>query len=490
MAPRAWFDRSIPYFFFPAPSGIIHRLAMADDLITALVVRRGTLEWTTLHRRKGRLDVVAQETAAFELPAGVTDMNAPEVVERLKPICSRLKGRLAVALPSEQVLMRVVRLPTLDAEEIREMAALQVDKFSPFPVEQMAVSQEMMAQAEGATRVLIAAVLQEHVAKLGGLLQAAGASPREVDVEVLGWWRLLKQAQKIPEEGPHILLIVDGPATELIVARDGVPVLVRPLGSQVHLAPAEAASEIAEELNYTLTTLESEWGIQPAGGLRLWNRDELSPDFLARLRETIDMEVETHRLSELSPLSEGLCRRAAERAGHMLDLAPPDWKVNIQSRKLKRILLAAGGAFLVLWLVAAGLLVAGVQVEKRRLAAARAELEGLQQPARRVEQMKEQVRSLDRYTDRTFSALECLREVSQVLPAAVDITAFSYKKYGEVNIRGEADSGDPIYDFFQALEKSELFPAVKPEGVTQQQRQGKMRSQFKVTIELPGEQQP
>lgn len=463
---------------------------MADDLITALVVRRGALEWTTLHRRKGRLDVVAQETAAFEMPAGGADLNAPEVVERLKPICARLKGRIAVALPSEQVLMRVVRLPTMDAAEIRDMAALQVDKFSPFPVEQMAVSQELLAQAEGATRVMIAAAQQEHVAKLGAVLQGAGLWPREVDVEVLGWWRLLKQAQKIPAEGPHILMVMDGPATELIVARDGVPVLVRSLGSQAHLAPAESASELAEELNYTLTTLESEWGVQAAGAVRVWHRGELEVEFLARLRASIDLEVDPCRLGDLPPLSEGLCRRAAERAEHMIDLAPPEWKVSLQSRKLKRALLAAGGAFLLLWLLAAGALVGAVQVEKRRLAAARAELEGLQEPARRVEQMKEQVRSLDRYTDRTFSALECLREVSRVLPEAVDITAFSYKKYGEVNIRGEADASDPIYDFFQALEKSELFPTVKPEGVTQQQRQGRMRSQFKVTVELPGEQPP
>lgn len=460
---------------------------MSDDLITALALRRGSLEWTSLRRKKNRIEVEHQRAETFEMPAGVTDLGAPEVVQRLKPLLAQVKGRLAVALPSDQALMRVVRLPTNDAEEIREMAALQVDKFSPFPVEHMAVSQEILAEQDGSSRVLIVASLSEHVDKLGALLQAAGAYPRAVDVEVMGWWRLLKQEGQIPAEGRHIVLIVDAHCTEMIVAQDGVPVMIRALGSHAHLAPAESAAEIAEELNYTLTTIEGEWGVQAAGMIRVWHRKDLAVEFLARFRELCDVDVVTSSLEQLPPLSEGLARRAAERAAHLLDLAPPDWKTAIASRKLNRAILVAACCFLAAWLAGVLALGVGLHVQKGRLAAAKAALEARRGPAREVEQLKDQVRSLERYADRTYSGLESLREVSRLLPAGVDITAFTYKKYGQVNIRGEADSSDPIYDFFQALEKSELFPEVKPEGVTQQQRGGRMRSQFRVTIVLPEE---
>jgi Tfp pilus assembly protein PilN len=460
---------------------------MSDDLISALVVRRGALAWSTLRRKKNRLEVAETRQATFEVPAGVTDLAAPEVVQRLKPLCAQIGGRVAVAMPAEQVLLRVVRLPTVDTAEIREMAALQVDKFSPFPVEQMAISQEVLHQQDGASRVLVAAVLQEHVQKLGNLLRSAGVHPREVDVEVLGWWRLLKQGQHIPAEGRHLLLLLDEAGTEMIVAQDGVPVILRSLGSHRHLAPAESAAEVAEEMNYTLTTLESEWGAQAPDVIRVWHRDEVPVEFLARLRELSEVEVETCSLEKLPPLTEGLARRAAERAPHILDLAPPDWKTALESRHLKRVLLTVSGVFVALWLIAVLALGVGLNLQKRQLGAARAELKALQEPARLVGQLKDQVRSLERYADRTYSGLECLREIVQVLPEGVDITAFTYKKYGQINLRGEADSSDPIYDFFQALEQSQLFPEVKPEGVTQQQRAGKTRSQFKVTIALPEE---
>jgi Tfp pilus assembly protein PilN len=460
---------------------------MSDDLITALVVRRGTLSWTTLRRKKNRLEVAEEKTVTFDWPAGVTDLHAPEVVERIKPICAQIKGRVALALPTEQVLMRVARFPTLDAGEIRDMAALQVDKFSPFPVDQMTVSQEILAQSEGASRVVIATVTTESVNRLGGALQAAGLFPRAVDVEVLGWWRLLKQKNQIPETGRHLILLLEETGAELLVVQDGVPVLLRSLGAVSALAPAEAAAELAEELNYTLTTLETEWGSSAAQIIQVWHRQEVPVEFMVRLREDCQLEVETKSLTTLPSLTEGLARRSAERGPHLVDLAPTEWKTSLESRKLRRGLLVATAILFGVWLVGVLVLAGGLLLENRRLTDIKAEVEQLKKPAAEVEQMKQQVRSLERYATRTHSGLECLREVSALLPEGVDLTAFTYKKYAEINLRGESDASAPIYDFFQALEKSGLFTEVKPEGVTQQARGGRNRSQFRVTLVLPGE---
>lgn len=459
---------------------------MADDFITALALYPNRAEWTTLRRRKGQIEVVEHNNREFEAAATPAESN-DDYAKRLKPALAEIKGRVAVALPAEKVLMRVVRLPTADVAEIAEMASLQVDKFSPFPVAQMAVGQEVLAQQEGSSQVLIAATLNENVERVGAVLRAAGVLPREVDIEVLGWWRALKMEGRIPEAGRQLLLVVEEQGIELLVVQDGNLVMVRPLGALSATAPAETAGEVAEELNYTLTTMETEWGLQSVGSLQMWHRKELPPEFLAALREQCEFTVEPRLLDSLPPLSEGLARRAMERGPHMLDLAPADWKAALASRKFKRSLIMAGAIFVALWILAVAALTVGVQLQKKKLAEARAHLATLQVPARQVEQFKEQVRALERYLDPKYSALESLREIAERLPPGVDITALTYKKYGQIALRGEADSSDPIYDFFQSLEQTELFPAVKPEGVTQQRRGNTVRSQFKLTIELPPE---
>lgn len=445
------------------------------------------MAWTSLHRRKNRLEAGDEQTASFAMPPN-GDWNAPEVAARVKAAAVAIKGRTSLALPSDQVLMRVVRFPTVDLGEIRDMAELQVDKFSPFPTDQMSIGQEILEQKDGASRVLIAAAPREVVEKRGAILQAAGVYPRDMDIEVLGWWRLLKQEKAVPEDGRRVVVLLDDASVELIVTENGVPVIVRALGALNMASPAEAATELAEEINYTLTSLEAEWGAGMPEALLLWHRADLPDDFLQGVRAASDAAVELHRLDALPPLSEGLARRAAERGPHVMDLAPPDWKTAIESRKLRRGILIGAGAFLALWLAGIAALVIGLQVEKRGLARAREALDKLQGPAKEVEQFRDQVASLERYADRTRSGLECLREVSALLPPGVDLTSFRYKKYDEVNLAGEAATGDPIYDFFAAIEKSGLFIEVKPEGVTQQQRGGQSRSQFRVTLEMPPEE--
>ncbi|MCZ7591799.1 MAG: PilN domain-containing protein [Kiritimatiellae bacterium] len=459
---------------------------MADDFITALALYPNRAEWTTLRRRKGQIEVVEHNERELEAATTATE-STEDYARRLKPALAGLKGRVTVALPTEKVLMRVVRLPTTDVAEAAEMSSLQVDKFSPFPVAQMGVGQEILAQQDGSSQVLIAASLNEHIERLGAVLRTVGLLPREVDIEVLGWWRTLKQEGKIPETGRELLLIVEPQSIELLVVQDGTFLMIRPLGSLSATAPTETANEVAEDLNYTLTTMETEWGLQRIGSLHVWHRKELAPEFLNVLREQCEPTIESHLLDTLPPLSEGLARRAMERGSHLLDLAPADWKAALASRKFKRSLIMAGAIFVALWILAVAALTVGVQLQKKKLTEARAQLATLQPPARQVEQLKEQVRALERYLDPKYSALESLREIAERLPPGVDITALTYKKYGQIAVRGEADSSDPIYDFFQNLEQTELFPAVKPEGVTQQRRGNIVRSQFKLTIELPPE---
>jgi Tfp pilus assembly protein PilN len=459
---------------------------MAEKYISSIALRRQTVEWTTLREKKGAPDVVDHCLVALEVPPG-TDPSSPEMAAELKAKAGRMRGTPCLSVASEQTLLRVAILPSTDVTEIRGMAELQVDKFAPFPLEHMAIAIEILSQTENQSRVLIAAVQKTHVETLGALFKKAGIAAEHVDVEIMGWWCLLRDKGTISDRGREVLLVIDEHSTELIVSQDGLPMLFRSLGSHKHLSPAESAAEIAEEVNYTLTTLESEWGVGAAGPIRVWHGESVGEDFLTQLRTSCTIPVDPHPLGDLPPLSEGLARRAFERSGTMLDLAPPEWRASTRMRHARKMLFGIMGVFLTLWVAAAATGITMYELQKGRVAAAKAAMVQLQKPSDDVKQLQKQVHSLERYGDRTYSAIECLREICTILPPGLDLDQFTYKKYGTVNLRGEADSSDPIYDFFKALEKSKLFTQVKPEGVTSSTRNNRQRSQFKVTCVLPEE---
>ncbi|MCS6771733.1 MAG: PilN domain-containing protein [Kiritimatiellae bacterium] len=454
---------------------------MADVFITGVFVEADAVEWTTLRRRKGQIEVAEHRRLA--LP---TDNDAARQ-SALGAAIRGMKGPIAVALPTEKALLRAIRLPTIDLAEIRDMAALQVDKFSPFPAEHMAIGQEVVAQDQTSSLVVVAAALNEHVEACAETFRRAARLPRDLDISVFGWWRLLRQEGHLPEDGWALILLAEGPRTELLAIQRGAPIIIRSLGPISAADPASSALEFAEEIAYTVTLLESEWGLPAPERLELWRKTSVPASFVDTLSGALPFRVEPRILDTLPPLSEGIARRALERGPHVLDLAPSAWKAAIASKRLRRNLAVAACVMIAIWLGAVGSVAAALKIRQGRLAAAQAELAEMRAPARAVEQLKEQVRSLERYMDPRYSPLECLREISERLPAGVDLTAFTYKKFGQISLRGEADQSDPIYEFFSQLEKSTLFPSVKPEGITQQQRGGKNRSQFKVTIELPPE---
>ncbi len=464
---------------------------MSENLITALTLRAHAVSWTSLReakKRRGEFEIAEQCDAPLNLPEGVGDPASPEAAVELKAKCGAVRGELTVALPTERALLRIVQLPTTDAAELRSMAELQVDKFCPFPIETIAMGIETLAQTESSTRALIVAAQLEHVEALRETYLRAGLSPRHVDVEALGWWWMLKQSQLVREQGRCALVVMEERAAELIIAQDGVPMVFRSLGGSAGLSPVEAAGEMADEINYTLTTLEAEWGALDVGGVDVWHPEATPPEFFAALRDAGGFAVRTHSLEALQSLSEGLARRATRPADQRLDLAPAHWSTEMQDRRARRAAVKIGGTVLAIWVAAVLVFLALWQISSAKLNRAKAEAAKLAGPAKEVEQIKEQVAALQKYSDRQSSGLECLREVSAQLPDGVDLTSFSYRKYREVGLRGEADNSDPIYEFIARLEKSTMFTNVAPEGVTDENRGGRRRSQFRLTCGLKGEE--
>lgn len=482
---------------------------MAQNLTSGVVLHGGALEWTTVRPAKNRLEVAERRS----LPAAAGDFAAPELAGAVKTACDHAKGELCVAIPSGKVLLRVVDLPTADLAEMKNMAELQVDKFSPFPLEHMAVSSELLSQKETSSRVLIGAVQREVVDALGAAFGKAGRLPRWVDVEVLGWWHLLKEGNEVPAEGRRVILLLDTAGTELIISQDGVPVVFRSLGLPQGISEEEFHTELAEDIAYTLTTLEAERGSAESPVLSLWfwskegppktatgegeaappGADDAPAGLIEKLREASGLEVQTRRLDALPPLSEGIAARALLRLGlggaaargtAVLDLAPAEWRAESQSQRGRKSLLVATFVFLGLWLAASGAFVGGLKLEQARLAATKAGLVKLKGPADEVQQFKDKIADFERFADRTHSGLEALREVTLLMPQGVELGSFSYKKAESVTVRGTCASPEPIYDFLQALERSAFFKGTKAEGVRSKQEGGVTKSEFAVTAYL------
>ena len=146
----------------------------------------------------------------------------------------------------------------------------------------------------------------------------------------------------------------------------------------------------------------------------------------------------------------------------------------------------AATIFLAVWLAGIGLFMTLLNVQRGRLARLQAQVEAMEGPALEIRRLRAKVVEFSQYADRRHSALECLRIVSGALPDGMELTSFIYRKGNALSLRGEADAPEKVYAFMQALEQTTQFPEVKSEGISTRNTPQGSRSQYAVTIRLPG----
>jgi len=463
---------------------------MASSLITAIRWKEQSLDVTAIRPRKGGpAETDGQRIVALQAEGPLPEMGTPELSALLKKACHGLQGKICLAIPTDQALLRVMDLPAAEESELLGMVELQIDRVSPFPIETMAVTYEILHRNTHSFRVLIAAVRKEIIEKTAATFDKAGLLPHWMDVELPGWLYLLKEAGKISQAGRQVILLVTGKTCEMIVIHNGLPVMLRFLGMHGGLADAEEVEEIVDEMSYTLTALETEWGVAEEAHLNIWSSSALPPAMVAALAERSGLAVETAMIDELPPLSEGLARRAAEEGEFKhLNLVPPEWHQKETARRAQKKLLLATGIFLLVWALAMAAFHIGMAVQQKKLADLESRAGQIKKDAAEIREVQREVIALELYANRGHSALECLREAILLMPEDMELTVFNYKKADTVFLTGQIPGGaDPIYAFKAALDKSELFDEIEL-GLTPTKtlRDGSKFSEFKITVNLPG----
>jgi len=460
---------------------------MGKDQITGLTLKNDFLEWTTLEKAKDTFKSVdtGRDELGIKSPEEGGDNQAPQpdIGSIVKKHSAKLRGRVTLGLSSEQLLIRVVKLPSVPEEDLKGMVELQVDKLSPFPIENMVVSYEILSKTADSYLVLAAAAKNDVVDSTGKILAQSGIFPGRVDANVLGWWRLLKDSGNVKESGRQIFVIMADGVPDVIVSQDGIPVVFRSLNEKGPLTDDEFYSEIARDVAYSMIALDLEYG----GGhcsMSVWHRGDKPLLLAEKMRLECPCEVFLKALDSLPPVTEGLARRTAD-AGQLLDLTPDSWRLSGGEKLFKHRMIMGALVVIGIWALCVVLFAGGLFYQQKRVTSLEAELKTTQLPADEVISIRKRVSIITRYSDRTRSSLECLREITMLMPEGVEMTSFEYKRASNppgVTINGQAPSVSLVYDFKGSLDASKIFLKGTLKGPFEQ----KGKQVFQIDMKLPG----
>jgi len=441
---------------------------MAKDIVTVVCIDGDVLAWEAFrHVRAGLVrsggERVALPDGEPEAPTAVGPPNADTVL----------------ALAPADVLLRVLRLPTTETEEIKGMVELQVDRVSPFPVEQTVAGHELLRADEDGVTVCLAiarkAVIEARRRHL------AGPDPIRVDAAMLGLWDGLRRDAQVDTDGNGLLFVASSDAVQVIVHQGGVPTLLVTIAGPYALAEAGDREEIARETARLFWTLDHDAGDEAGFTGTVWADPEVGEALAEVVGRHCGFACTARDEADLPSVCEGVARRT--QGGGGLDLTPPAWRSGAETARFRRRLLAGVVVLLALWTLLVGGGYGTLVLQRRDVAALRhAEQEWLV-PANRVRNLRRRVTTIARYTAREDSALEALREIAIAQPQGIDLDAFTYRRGEAVDIAGLADNTQLILNFNAALNRSELFENVVS-GPRVQTRGGRYRFSFELV--LPG----
>ncbi|MGE4490140.1 MAG: hypothetical protein AB7E95_11420, partial [Kiritimatiellales bacterium] len=278
------------------------------------------VEWAVLRKNSKGIEKLREGSVA--IPAGFFEQENTALfpAEVLPDIRRHFAGVVTVSLPSVRLLMKMLELPSTDPDELREMVELQIDEISPFPVDQLTVSYEVFSRTENHSRVLAVAAPRKTVDALGDLFKQRNVYIRSLDAEVLAWWSLLAEHGKVHTEGRAVLILEEHTEFSLIISDDGIPVCIRSLELFHRFTDPAVMQEIAEEVGYTLLSLETSYGHRDIDGVFVWSESEFPAGLCDLLRDKCGADVTHNNLNTLPPVSEGLALRSAERRLHHVEL--------------------------------------------------------------------------------------------------------------------------------------------------------------------------
>jgi hypothetical protein len=451
---------------------------MARDNVSGLVLDGGTVEWAVV--RPGQTmpessgveplpPVLAAEPPPEDAHGDVGGAPAdagqpvagPAPVSRhdtLKRVCGGLRGVVSIGLPSDQLLLRVATLPAGSVDELAGMVQLQVDKWSPFPVDQMTVAHDVLARRDNGFLVLMAAAREETASACYRELEGVGLRPARMDARIMGRWRTLQDAGQIMEEGRQVFILLGDGKPEMIVAQDGLPLGLRVLDVPVQAPPEELVEELLRESAHTLLSIELEHGVAPVAGV--WIGAPGGPPAAigsAFQNEHLGAVVSLHDLSLLPPAVAGVALRLADQAEGGIDLVPSEFRRMGTARAFRRRLVAGAVAVVCFWAVAMAGLFGMMAYEQMTLSGLKAERDRWLAPAKEVGVTKRRVGVIRLYMDQRYSALECLREIGESKPDGVFLNSMTYKKGEAIRMNGEADSAESVYALKSNLAASPLF---------------------------------
>jgi len=397
-----------------------------------------------------------------------------EALRRALAGCRLAKAQVISAIPREQVVTRLLTLPSIHSDELAKMVELSGKAQLLYPPDQVVTDFQVNEQRSGTSTVQLVACHRDWVNRHMNCVSQVGLEPIAVTPSswgLLAWYHQFGRSPEVHE--PILLINVDEDRTDVVLIDHGRLMFSRGLshGLRAWQRSPDGIGTLVQELRWSCVSLQREFpgievnslimtGLGPLDQWKGFVEEQLGKPVMIRDAEG-SLRIPKHTATRPASPAVVLGLAMAEER-RLVNLLPHEVRQAQHDRCRMRELAFTGALLLVTLLLGIGLL--AVHVNRQAWVVEQA-AKALNEVGAVTEQLEWKARTIVLIDTLFASRRRTAAMVAELFGlAAPDILFESLafeRSRGELVVRGSAPTTRQVLDYLQRLDQSDQWDQVE-----------------------------
>jgi len=398
--------------------------------------------------------------------------------------------------------VRILKLPSINPAEIRDMVDLQIGKLTPFSKEEIIVSYRVIeVLADGYTQVMLIIARRDSI--INGIIAPLRDAGINVDRVVLSsecvfrWFQAISGHLPNPVPDDAAIIDIDANYSDFLVVNKGRWLFSKQIliGAKQLLedqSEGDWPAKFSDELVDALERFHEETGrsavqrlyISGAHCLNESQQDVIQTRLGIPLERIVPIPAtiaplpsEAVQTTSLSPLI------GAAMAGQELeiDLTPGELKMVKIMEEKHRQFTVTGILIAAIIMTISLLVILTLQFKQGYLEQLRTETTSLQLETAKVEKMRHDINLIKQRLNAKHSLVTLICEIVKLTPPDIFYTDLQVSEQGAISLKGQAPAMSAIFLFVKKLEDSPVFANVQAVRTTTKKDGNTESCEFEIT---------
>ena len=414
---------------------------------------------------------------------------------------NRLKvDNLLISLDRSLVTIRFIKLPSVNEEEIKNMAEWQAAKLLPYKIDEIVVShQTIKVDESGFSLVLLAIVPKNTIKRFIDVCEALKLQPLTITLSsegLLNWYSDLQSHSSLA--GALALVDIEKDKAELTILSQNKFIFSRSFSLTQAQDANQIKKRIIDEARLSIESYRKQDIFEPIKNIVLTGDKGQISDLSSLFQDEFSLPVEViDHLENLnikkdivnSSVKENISLAsisglALSQRLPQINLLPKEIKNKILSKGKKKELFKTLTLVLFAVLVFSGMFAFNFYNNKKIISVLDSKLEKINPAVREIQDIKNKIAIINAQIDNESSCIEILREVHSITPSKIYLNTFIFEEGNEVILKGTAPTMSLVFSFVPILNESLSFENVEVRYATQRKTRMGELTDFEIICKI------